>query len=89
VRSLATWRDFGAGWKRRIEGVQVKAHAMSHPAGHRTVSDAAIKPASEKARSADIKATAKPGVKPAAVATGRRGGRGRDGGGAAALQGAV
>ena len=69
VRSLSTFGTFGKGWTRRIEGVQMKAHALARPGVIRTVSDSAIKPAFEKARASDTKATAKPGVKPAAVAT--------------------
>ena len=71
VRSLGTFGAFGKGWTRRIEGVQVKAHTMDMARGvvARTVSDNAIQPAAEKANASDTKATAKPGVKPAAVAT--------------------
>lgn len=69
VRSLSTFGTFGKGWTRRIEGVQTKAHALARPDVIRTVSDSAIKPAAEKARAIDTKATAKPGVRPAAAAT--------------------
>jgi lysozyme family protein len=69
VRSLGTFGAFGKGWTRRIEGVQVKAHALARPDVFNTVSDNAIKPAPEKAHASDTKITAKPGVKPAAVAT--------------------
>jgi len=75
VRSLSTFDAFGKGWTRRIEGVRSKAKAIaagkvSPPAGEKTLPDEkASPPAGEKARASDIKATSKPGVKPAAAAT--------------------
>jgi lysozyme family protein len=69
VRSLSTFDAFGRGWTRRIGMVQVKAHALARPGVFNTVSDDATKPAPEKARASDTKASAKRGVKPAAVAT--------------------
>ena len=69
VRSLGTFDAFGKGWTRRIGGVQMKAHALDRPGVIRTTSDNPVKPAAEKARASDTKATSKPGVKPAAVAT--------------------
>jgi lysozyme family protein len=70
VRSLSTFDAFGKGWTRRIGMVQVKAHALARPGVFNTTSDdTATKPAPEKARASDTKATAKPGVKPAAAAT--------------------
>ena len=68
VRSLGTFGAFGKGWTRRIEGVRAKAKAMSQGKVPVVTTDAA-KPAAEKARASDTKATAKPGVKPAAAAT--------------------
>lgn len=69
VRSLGTFGAFGKGWTRRIEGIQVKAHALARPDVVSPLSNDGVKPAAEKARAADTKATAKAGVKPAAVAT--------------------
>ena len=70
VRSLSTFDAFGKGWTRRIGMVQVKAHALARPGVFNTTSDdTATKPAPEKARASDVKATSKPGVKPAAAAT--------------------
>jgi lysozyme family protein len=71
VRSLSTFDAFGKGWTRRIGNVQMRAHALARPGVIRNTGadDATAKPANEKARASDVKATSKPGVKPAAAAT--------------------
>jgi len=68
VRSLSTFDAFGKGWTRRIEGVRSKALAMAKGNVPALTPDNA-NPAAEKARASDTKASAKRGVKPAAVAT--------------------
>ena len=69
IRSLSTYGTFGKGWERRISGVRMKALSLGHAGIVNTVPAGGNAPAPEKANASDTKATAKPGVKPAAAAT--------------------
>ena len=68
VASLSTYSAFGNGWDKRIKNVRIRAHALAH--GVEDAMDAGPHvEAPAKARVRDTKASAKPGVRPAAVAT--------------------